>query len=244
MPAWLVPVLSAGAFLGAIVTAVMTAIGWRKQRELADRQAGHQRELAERQAERSTFASRELENVKAELTSQLEGVKVELATFSRLRTTAEEKRAQVAAEALVSVIRIIGLLRSVCAVYLSFEAHDVDASAVDLITRDRQERWNAVREFEPKFVEAWTLAQVYLPESTNGLLERIWFLRREIDAAQTRWEWTVAEKMDARFVSTNEEQGFGDIPEAKLDAALAEAKTLLRPVAQLAATATPSKGLA
>jgi hypothetical protein len=241
MPAWLTPWLSAGAFLGAIVTAVMTGIGWRKQRDLADRQAGHQRDLAERQAERSTLAARELENVKAELGSQLEGVKAELAARTRLETTAEEKRAEVAAAALVAIMRVVEAVRMTCREALvRLVRAAVEGEKDGPIGDYREELWARVRRAERRLQRSREQVHIHLATDVADLFARLLVLSSEIEMDQACYTPGIEDEPDnpkARFA-----EAFGANARSRLDSIEAEAKRMLRPIAQLVA-GTPPKGL-
>jgi hypothetical protein len=204
MPAWLPPVLSAGAFMGAIVTAVMTWLGWGAQRELA--------------------------NVQITSARELERIKAEVGTMSRLHSTSEEKRAQVAAEALVASLRFLDALRGLVNPFYGKHdpapREDPDAGAAFF-----NSRWDRFDHFDKEFRSAWTQAEVYLPENVAEALEKVWKLRGNVRGAQsvasTPRGAGPADQIAAYYL-----EGYGTDPERRIEDLRAEMKVLLRPLAR------------
>lgn len=94
--------------------------------------------------------------------------------------------------------------------------------------RDAQERWTATGDAWNAFIRAWELAETYLPDAVHQLMERINDLRASIRAAQHTFLVTPLGH-GAEFFN----EGWGRVPQEKIDGIRAEARTVLRPMAQL-----------
>jgi hypothetical protein len=153
MPDWLVPLLSAGAAAGVVVTAVFSGLGWRWQRLLSARQAAVAREL--------------------------EDIKIEFEQLAHLRTSAERRRAEVAAEALGATVRFGVVLKRAGEAPGALGVPAPSDRAGALYLREALARsWGEIAPLEQRFEQAWDQALVYLDdERVTDLMERLWRLK-------------------------------------------------------------------
>lgn len=139
------------------------------------------------------------------------------------------KRAEVAGEVLVASLRYLTSLNPVVSVFASASLHTDDSSDEHAhLRRDTEQRWASAGDAWNAFIRAWELAETYLPENVHQLLERINDLRASIKAAQHTYLATPSGH-NAEFF----QQGWGRVPQEKIDAIRREARALLRPLAQL-----------
>jgi hypothetical protein len=140
------------------------------------------------------------------------------------------KRAEIAGEVLVSTLRLLTSLNPIVSVFGSAPQDDADDPRDEHahLRRDTQERWAAAADAWNAFVRSWELAETYLPDAVHQLLERIHDLRGTIRSAQHTYLATPVGGATEYFA-----QGWGRVPQEKLDAIRAEARALLRPMAQL-----------
>lgn len=193
--------------------------------------------------------ARSLESVRDELATKLqdrravdaealERVKAELTKLSHLHTTAEEKRASIAGDVLVAILRMVDALELSTSL-VSFPAPtdfpdgmSADARRQEEGRREVSARHALVHEYEDEFRRAWHLAEVHLQESVPELFDRIHTLTIEIRVAQQMHAGNL--ELYGFF-----DEGYGKEPKRKLAEIRQEAKTLLRPLAQLAASPLP-----
>lgn len=152
----------------------------------------------------------------------------------------EGKLADVAAEVLVSTLRFLTALSSTTSIAVRGVA---DASeGDDDETRWRKEvaqRWTAIGPISNEFIKAWELAETYLPDEVNELLERVWDERAEILSNQQTYFAT-----PVRHAAEFHKGGFGSVPEKRLKALRVEARKILRPLAQHAYDETTKRAAA
>jgi hypothetical protein len=169
----------------------------------------------------------QVEKFKREQAQQLEAIKADLSLVTRLRGSAEEKRAAVAAEILISSLQFLDFLRSVTKPTWVGPAE----SGQDGFIKEINSRWQAAHEIQLAFSKAWTLSETYLPPEVGDLMERIWKMRTEIHVSQSMHFDMAAQggPRDMQFW----ERGFGESVRSNVSVLRDEAKGLLRPIAQL-----------
>ena len=175
----------------------------------------------------------QLEKFKREQNQQLEAIKADLTLMVRLRGSAEEKRAEVAARVLLSCLQYLDFLRVVTSPFRFGGEPGQDG-----FKKDVEARWRGAAETELDYSKSWALAETYLPAEIAGLMERIWKLRAEIWANQsTHFDLVAQGGHDSTFY----QGGFGSSTVAEIVGLRDEAKVLLRATAQL--EALPNKAL-
>ncbi len=172
----------------------------------------------------------QMEKFKREQAQQLEAIKADLSLVVRLRGSAEEKRAEIAATILISCLQFLDFLRAVT-VPARFGRSQEPGNEGFL--KEINSRWQAAHESHVEFSKSWVLAETYLPAEAGDLMERIWKLRGEIQIDQDMHFDMAAQggPRDRQFW----EGGFGESVRLKVAALRDEAKALLRPIAQLEA---------
>jgi hypothetical protein len=102
---------------------------------------------------------------------ELAGIRSELGGLSHLRTSAEQRRSEVAAEALGATIRYGVVLKR------AGEA-PAERGALVYLREALEKTWSDIAPVERRFEEAWDQALVYLPdERVSDLMERLWRLK-------------------------------------------------------------------
>ncbi len=91
------------------------------------------------------------------------------------------------------------------------------------------EQWKSIQEASDEFIRTWELAETYLPDNAHQLLERVWLLRADIRGSQMTY-FAVPDTHGVKYFNG----GWGGDPERAIDAIRVEARSLLRPLAQLA----------
>ena len=262
MPGWLLPFLSAGAFLGAIVTAIMTAVGWGRQKDLANHQADLTKTVERHKAELSVIvgekleasrqdAARGIEHLRSQLGEDvqrrldadraeaargLEAVRAELALVGRLRTTREEKWSDVAAEVLLASLDLMDAVRTATNQIVLEGDPDREAGEdnKDWLARQHAVRWAKVNKVYRRFMRQYARAEVYLPDECTEILSRARKLKRSIEVDQQMF--CIFHGGDQFF-----RKGWGSRPEKEAEAMRAEVKAVLRPYAQLAGAEAAAK---
>jgi hypothetical protein len=204
----------------ATVTATM-------QNWLEENRKDAARGLERLKAELSEDVQRRLDLSRANAAKDLEGMKADLGHLSRLRTTAEEKHAEIAADVLFTGLEYIGVL-----VHLTTMTPLAPVQRDLALEAQREEEMNvrwieAARPYDEKFHKAWRLVESYLPEEVHELFERVWNLKCEIRAEQVSHAGGGGREAFRA--------GFGAAPEGRLVELRAEMKSLLRPLALPAA---------
>src|SRR5688572_22917054 len=139
MPDWLEPLLSAGAVAGVVVTALFSGLGWRAQRQLSTRQVAVARDL--------------------------EDIKTELEQLAHLRTSAQQRRAEVAAEALGATVRFAVVLKRAGEAPGALGVPAPGGRAGALYLREALARsWSEIAPLEQRFEQAWDHALVHLDD--------------------------------------------------------------------------------
>jgi hypothetical protein len=218
---WYVVITS--SVLGGLVTALVNVWLQYKSARRLDR---------ERAAE-----TRRQDQQRAEHAAALEQVRVDLARYTQLSTSGEQKRAEVAAEVLVGVLRMLDALDG--ATFGGIFAKRVDDAPVarhQWAWLEADAREASVRPLDDEFRRAWHLAEVFLPEDVRDLFDRINKLKGEILGAHRTYA-LVLEQAPQHAVEVFK-QGYGTEPSKKVGEVRAKAKELLRPIAQLGAART------
>jgi hypothetical protein len=144
----------------------------------------------------------------------------------------ESKRADVAAEVLVSTLRFLTTLSSLTSTIVTSSGQKDDSGLPVEVAR----RYDAAASAAGDFIKAWELAETYLPDEVALLLERAWDARAEIMSSQITYF-----SMPPPHGAEAHKRGFGAVPDQQLDALRAEARRLLRPLAQHADDATSKR---
>jgi hypothetical protein len=158
---------------------------------------------------------------------KLEEMKVELTKLSHLRTSAEEKRASVAAEGLVATLSFLSALENLTSrVYFKIDGAPLKSAPTSAVVEDR---WRAFLPYEDDFQRAWHLVEVYLPDTTHNLFER---------TSNLRWTVKLGQEMfvtsdDPEWKEGGRQKGFGRWPAEQIRELRDEARRHLRPLAQL-----------
>lgn len=153
---------------------------------------------------------------------------------------AATKRAEVAGEAAVAVVRFAGGLRQMTSAgYFTEEGgRPADASApisesesnAREVSNELTARWRAFDPISQSFVDAWQLAKVYLPTEAVDLMDQLWDARHHIEASQDMY---VRMMRRDQYSEEIDYDAFGSRPATKVDALRDQALALLRPLAQL-----------
>lgn len=152
------------------------------------------------------------------------------------------KRAEVAGEALVATIRFTDGLKQIASPFVVGSAPaEGEPEAVGERERETQdaewlgavltERWEAFKPFATRFVDAWELAQVYLPDDVSELMREMWKARSAINATQNTYVMMLRQHHHEPKLY---EGALGLHLEKELDELCERARKLLRPLAQLA----------
>jgi hypothetical protein len=203
--------IAQGIALGGLAVTV-----WKARRDFVQAETNRLDDLKEARREKA----RDIERMRAEKRSDAERSREDR------RST---KRAEVAGEVLVSSLRYLTSLNPVVSVFAS-PSQDTDDPHNEYahLRRDTQERWASTGDAWNALIRAWELAETYLPDYVHQLLERINDVRATIGAAQHTYLAT-PRGHNAEFF----QEGWGRVPQAKIDAIRSEARALLRPLAQL-----------
>mgnify|MGYP000198939924 CR=1 FL=1 len=172
-----------------------------------------------------------LARIGADNARALESLKADLSVSSRLRSTALEKRAPVAAEVLVATLDLldgIDLATSVFRIHTDPTPELGDNNRQNdrrlLVEARRKMLMPLYEDFGRKCV----LAEVYLPDAVNDVLSEI---------KKLKWSIEVDQEMHAETMLHDRlefyEKGFGEIPKKQVAALRLKAKSELRPLAQL-----------
>jgi hypothetical protein len=170
--------------------------------------------------------------------ARLERLKAQLAELTRLSTTGVEKRAEVAAQALVAVLRMLDALEGATSLG-SFTPSGAEDRSADRAARDRlmvlevEARSASIEPYDEEFRRAWHMAEVFLPEDVRELLRTINNLRGEILAGHRMHAMALTQS--PQHAVEFYKQGYGMEPQRKLAEVRQKAKALLRPIAQLGA---------
>jgi hypothetical protein len=177
----------------------------------------------------------QLEKFKREQSAQLEAIKADLSVVAKLRSTAEERKAQVAGEVLVGALRYLDALSAV--VSLGMWAAPADAERDSKMTAEYEARWKFAEPFAEEFRRAWVAAEVFLPEDAADLMEALWKEKAEIQANQMT-AIAMAGQRGPGFDPSFHKRGYGQVPKGALDDLRARFKGTLRPLAQLQGAAS------
>ena len=179
---------------------------------------------------------RKREAERADAAYKLEIAKTALGNVAR----ADERRAEVAAEALGATLRFLDALKWTASARLDPRrgAANVDGAIVDGAIEEEIEEHGRIlkrlERYERKFHLAWERAQIYLPEHVAEALEQAVDLKLEIMVMQIAYNVTVASgDVKPNFFEEMRRAAFGDEPQGKIAALRAELKALLRPMASL-----------
>jgi hypothetical protein len=167
----------------------------------------------------------QFEKHKHEQAHQLEAIKTELSLVARLRGSAEERRAEVAARVLIACLQFLDRLRA------NTVPGYFGEPGLEAFQKEVNARWQASREVIAEFSKHWVLAETYLSPEVSDLFERSWRLWGEIQIDQGM-HFDVNSQggpKDRTFWNA----GFGDSVREKVAVLRDEVKALLRPVAQL-----------
>lgn len=236
MPGWLLPILSAGAFLGAIVTAIMTWRSWDKQKVLASYQADLNGKIETSRQDAATRIEhlkawlgedmlRRLDADRAAAARELESLKAQLAFVGRVRGTLEEKRAAVASEALVAALRLLDALDRAAGTQVYADA---DTPKDERREQDFDRRWAETEPYQKEFYRLWVLAEAHLPDEVDAVLESTFDVLREMRANQ-RTHVDIGGH-DPQFFRA----GFGAVPKAAITEKRKHVKQVLRTYVEMA----------
>lgn len=170
----------------------------------------------------------QLERFKREQSEQLEAVKANLSLVVRLRSTGEEKRSEVAAQVLISCLQFLDFLHAVTSPAHFGSSQEPGNQG---FKKEIYARWQGAHDLIMEYSKCWALAEAYLPSEAGDLMDRIWKQRSDIWANQSTHFDVVAQGGRSGPLY---EGGFGETARSRVTALRGEAKTLLRPIAQLA----------
>jgi hypothetical protein len=172
---------------------------------------------------------------RAEHSAALEQVKADLGKLTELSTSSERKRADVAAEVLVAVLRMLDALEGATSLGKFTDSSGVDrsnrAARQQAARIEAEARAESVNPYDEEFRRAWHMSEVFLPEDVRDLMAGINGVRREILANQSSYADDLGDPSGA--ASQFHQQGYGQRPNKKLSDLRGQAKALLRPIAQL-----------
>ena len=142
------------------------------------------------------------------------------------------KHAEVAGETLVATIRFLDGLVAVTSLMIAGAPEGTDPNDEHAVARAvAQERWTSLASVSNEFTRAWAHAETCLPEPVSEFLKRVWELRSEIWAGQATF-FAVPLGKGTQFF----DRGWGSGPDKKIEALQAEARTVLRHLAQMTDT--------
>jgi hypothetical protein len=170
---------------------------------------------------------------------QLESIQGEFSRLHHLRTTVQQRRSEVAAEALGATIRFGVVLKRAGEVPTSFGASTPgDRGAAALYLRDALEKsWLDIGPIERRFEQAWDQALVYLDDDrVTDLMERLWRLKETRHKEQQSSLADGMEESDGR--GSGSSPGLLEGPEFEryiqfveaVDDIVREAKEIVRPL--------------
>jgi putative transposase len=213
-----------GACFAAIIASVM-------QRNAAQKLDSQRATDAKALEQLKAGLVQKLDDQRADDAQAIEHLKAQLTVLTQLNTSGEQKRAEVAGEALGSLLRMLGVLEGATS-HGAFIGDDVGGDEKDRsawVRRDVEARDASVRKYQQELRHAWDLAEVYLPDGVNDLFERVHQLKVSIRVAQGLH----ASHLGQSHVYGFFRDGFGEEPQKKIADLRAEAKRILRPLAQL-----------
>jgi hypothetical protein len=204
----------------------------RHERELEGRREALNRDIeAQRQA-----AAKQLEDFRGKSSADLESIKASLTVAARLRTAAEEKRAQVAGEVLVACLKFLDALESAVTLAAIGDAPP-GAPAEVQIERTVAARRDIVEAEAKQFAAAWILAETHLPDAVTSQVEQIWKQWLEIHAVQMTWLASLGTPDSTQYYL----RAIGPHPERNLAATRTATKDCLRRLVMTAEMDAPSR---
>lgn len=208
-PAWLPGVLA--GVLSAVIVAVSSLL-------LASMNNRHQRRL---EMDRAS-AAKDLEVARADIAA---------------KAKAAEKRATVAADALLASLELLDGMEAAASVarIIGDPDEEPDEDARERARRKVAARWEWLRQYDDQFDRAYKLAQVYLPDAVHDALERVRKLKWSTHVDRLTHAETIAME-HRRDAEKFFEGGYGKVPEKQISDLRDELKGLLRPLAQLSNT--------
>jgi hypothetical protein len=165
----------------------------------------------------------ELEAQRTAALHAIEGVKAELSVMTKLKTGAEEKRAQVAAEVLVATLRFLYALEGAVTLAALGDAPPGSRPEVQ-VSRSVDMRRKVVDAATEQLTSAWILAEVHLPDDVNQLLDSVWKLWADIHAAQATWAAAAGTTEAGEYYR----RSVGPDPEKRINEMRSTVKTRLR----------------
>jgi len=212
--------LLTGGFGGAVVALLASLVT-----TLANNR--HQARL---EAARTEAAAR-AETTRITAAKELEALKAEVDT----RAKAAEKRATVAADALLACLELFEGMEAVASVtrIVGDPEDQPDEDTRERYRRKAAARWEWLKKYDTQFDQAYKMAQVYLPDAACGALARLRKLQWSIHVDQM----THAELVAFEHRPDTEkffEGGYGKVPTEQINALRDELKSLLRPIVQFA----------
>jgi hypothetical protein len=108
---------------------------------------------------------------------------------------------------------------------------ETDRTDRQTIEERLQRRWDEAREPLKAFLDAWTLAQIFLPDDVDQLCNEMWALRNEVLANQRTWLSTlnVPNLGDTPYYR----KGMGTGPHERAEGLMAKTLEVLRPYARM-----------
>jgi hypothetical protein len=241
--------LLTGAFFAAILSGALTVVGWFVQRRiargLAREQADRTATLAKEQADRTEALQKQLHESAAKQSAALEQLRSTLSLDSRLAATAAEKRALVAAEALVAALDHIEAAArahsdAVWAIQMEVQNADLSTpgSRKDILNK-LVAALERLRSREDTLHQARIQAEAHLPTAVSERLEQLVYrVRGRLD--EIEWRAGSAEDSGGQVSLDELKQVFETLAEWNSEKDRADIRTLLHPFAQLAPNAHPT----
>ena len=142
--------------------------------------------------------------------------------LDRWRTEKREvKLAEVAAEVMLTGFRFLTELEAVASPIVSTPGG---------FQEEVRERWTRLVEHQNRFLDAWNLAEVYLPEDSASILEAIWKKRASLYVSQWAYFESVVNKT---YTSKHYADAFGQQVYEALAALRERLRSSLRSIARL-----------
>lgn len=144
----------------------------------------------------------------------------------------DTKRSEVAGEVLLATLQFLDGLSSLTSIFVAREPTPTVEDPEDRAgwRAEMTGRWDTFAPISNRFVDALRLAQTFLPDKVNTLLEQVWQERASIRASQMTY-FATPNPAAAEFFR----KGWGSAPERCLADLREQCRHILRPIAQLVA---------
>jgi hypothetical protein len=175
------------------------------------------------------------ERLKSDLASEVaertEHLKSQLAVLTQLSTSSQQKRAEIAAEVLVTLLRMLDALHDVTSLVAFVHEEDPPGGSPvrEKAMSDVIAQAATLGPYDTEFRKAWLLAETLLPDEVTELFDRTNRLKGDI---------LVAQYAHAKYAGTDYAvavfgSGYGAEPRKRIAELRDNAKAILRPIAQL-----------